>query len=233
MKPLLFSALLLSAPVMAQEPAQPATALAQAPEAVDPARLALAAATVDFIWPLGTYARMMGENMTSMVDSMMQSMFDMKLGDFAGSMPPPQDGKPIDPEVANATMRETIVKTDPHFEERLRIMNRVMMEEMAPVMTEIEPGVRSGLALALARKFTAAQLRDVNGFFATPTGRAYASESMMLWVDPEVTAALTKAMPLMVSHMPRIMEKVREATAHLPLPPRPRPEPNRRQRRRR
>lgn len=215
MKALLVCAALAAAapPAFAQQNAAPVAA-----EASDPARLALARIAVDAVWPVGTYERMMRGSMVTMIDNMTDSMFDMKIGDVAGPMPSNRD-----PELARRTMREVMAKEDPHFLERMRIMNRVMFEEMIPIASRMEPAVRDGLARLYARKFTAAQLEDLNRFFATPTGRAYASEAMMAFVEPEVTASMAGFAPELMKEMPRIMEKVKAATAHLPLPKRQQP----------
>lgn len=101
----------------------------------------------------------------------------------------------------------------------MRITNKVMMGEMGAIMSKVEPAVRDGLANAYARKFTAAQLRDLNRFFETPTGRFYAAESMMLFMDPEVMKSSMAMVPDLMKAMPAIGEKVKQATAHLPPPP--------------
>lgn len=192
---------------------QPTAQAAQPPAApVDADRLAAAMVTVDYIWPAGTYARMMDGTMNKMMDAMVASMFDMKMGELAKA--PPADQQ-------NLSLREAMLKLDPHFEERMRIMNRVMMDEMVPIATAIEPEVRQGLARAYARKFSVQQLTDLNRFFSTPNGKAYAADSMMMWVDPEVVTAFSSAMPEMMKAMPAIMKKVEAATAHLPPPPKP------------
>ena len=217
MRTIAFAALLAAAaPVFAQtSPAPKPTAAAQ----IDAERLKLARTAVNYVWPLGTYQRMMSGSMDQMMDSMMASMFDMKVGD----MVPSSDKTMTDEEkkVAQTTMREAILKKDPHFEERLRITNKVMMSEMGAFFDKVEPAVREGLANAYAKKFDAKQLTDLNTFFQTPTGKVYASESIMLFVDPEMMKAMVGAMPEMMKSMPAIMEKVKKATAHLPEPPKP------------
>ena len=59
--------------------------------------------------------------------------------------------------------------------------------------------MRNGMAYAYARKFNAQQLGDMNAFFATPTGKAYADEWMSLQADPEVMLAMIKAVPPMIN----------------------------------
>src|SRR3546814_3118299 len=63
----------------------------------------------------------------------------------------------------------------------------------------MEPPMRDGLAKAYARKFTGAQLTDLNSFLATPTGKLYAGEWMALQADPEVMVAVIKAVPPLVT----------------------------------
>ena len=214
--PIILAAALMAAPAGAQ-PAAPATE-ATAPAALDPARLILARTTVDHFWPIGTYERMMNGSMEQVMDQMFASMADMTMGDMTA---PYGGSEAIGKEMAGKTFREVMAKADPHFQERFSIMNRVMMSSMIPMMNRLEPDIREGMARVYARKFTAEQLGDMNRFFATPTGRAYASESMMLFVDPEVMSLIGKFAPEMARELPQIMQRVKEATAHLPPPARP------------
>ena len=213
---LILAAAIVGVPAAAQQsPAPPAAAALPAP---DPARLALATQTVERIWPLGTYARMMNGTMDTMMNQMTASMFDMKPGDLV----PGEQGREADKALGGKTMRQVMFEADPQFEERMRITNRVMMGEMAKLMTELEPQVRVGLARAYARKFDERQLADMNRFFATPSGAAYARESMMLFVDPEFIKMMGELAPRMMQVMPAMMEKAKAATAHLPEPRKPR-----------
>ena len=217
MRTIAFAALLFAAtPAFAQ--AIPA-AKSAAPAQVDSERLKLARTAVNYVWPLGTYQRMMSGSMDQMMDSMMASMFDMKVGDMVPSSDKAMTGE--EKKIAQTTMREAILKKDPHFEERMRITNKVMMGEMGTFFDKVEPAIRDGLANAYAKKFDARQLTDLNAFFQTPTGKVYASESIMLFVDPEMMKAMMGAMPELMKSMPAIMEKVKKATAHLPEPPKP------------
>src|SRR3546814_2282127 len=83
----------------------------------------------------------------------------------------------------------------------------------------LEPPMREGMAKAYARKFTADQLGELNGFFATPTGQAYASEWMAAQADPEVMLAVAKAVPPMVldfiDRAPKVAEKFEIGRAHV------------------
>jgi hypothetical protein len=209
----LAAATLVTAALAAPAHAQPVTAVAVSPEApVDAQRLALARQAASALWPDGTYSRMMKGSMDQMMDAVMGSMMDVKVSDMV-----PVDAKAnVETGVGNATMREVMQKSDPAFQERMRITNHVIMEEMAAIFSKFEPELREGLAQAYARKFDAAQLAEMDRFFATPAGRVYAGEAMVTMMDPQVMTRITKAMPEMMQAMPRIMEKVQKATAHLP-----------------
>lgn len=205
-----------AAPATTAAPTPPVVATAPVAEVAeaDPERLRLARQTVDFVWPLGTYKKMMGDMMGP--EGMLGAVFDMKLGDVVA---PGKEMSEEDKKIAETTMRDAISAKDPHFQERMRITMQVMTDEMGAVMTKVEPAVRDGLAKAFAKKFTTAQLHDLNVFFATPTGRFYAAESMTLFMDPELLKSMMTMMPELMKAMPSIEEKVKKATAHLPEPP--------------
>jgi hypothetical protein len=215
--------LILACAVIIAAPALAAPALAPAEEAssIDTATLALAEVTVDHIWPIGTYARMFNGTLDKMMDGIVASMFDMKLEDMVAGLPAVERNALAEKGFDKLTMREVMLKADPHFEERMRITNKTMWGGMTPLLSRMEPEVRRGLSRAYARKFSAAQLADLNSFFKTPTGKVYAAESMMLFMDPEVTSLMAKVTPELMKEMPAIIKKVEAATAHLPAPPKP------------
>lgn len=201
---LCLAAAVLAAPVAsAQTAAPPATGST----AVDPARRAAAERTVALLVPQGIYARMMREQYPRMMEAMLTSMGGISAEDAGGSAP----GSILDAARAK----------DPAFDERIRIMTKVMGDELAPIMTQVEPQVRAGLASAFARRFTVAQLADMNAFFATPSGKAFADNFLSLFADPDMLREMSKTTPLLMRAMPQIMKKVEAATAHLPPPPKP------------
>ena len=199
----------VAAPAMAAPPAAPAPPTAPVKTPIDPARLALAKVTVDAIWPMGTYERLMNDMMANMQDSIMGRMLDSTASDL-GIETENDDGK---------TLRQRIAEKDPHFEERMRITNQVMGDEMIRVFGKMEPKLREGLANAYARRFTVAELTEINRFFSSPAGASYARQSMELMTDKELMAEMMSAGPEFMKEMPAIIEKLKKATAHLPEPP--------------
>jgi hypothetical protein len=202
-------ALLLAAwPAMAAE-AAPA---AQTDVPTDTVRLAAARQTVDYVFPLGTYARIMNGTMDQVMDSVMQSVSKMPLKDLAGI-------SGVDTEkLGSASLAEIMEIYDPAYEERMKVSTRVMMGEMTGLMTEFEPEIREGLIQAYAAKFDAKQLGELNAFFATPTGATYAADSYLIMMSPEVMAKMQAFMPKMMQQMPAIVAKVKTAAAELPKP---------------
>lgn len=175
-----------------------------------PQRLVLSRTTVKGLFPDGTYARMMDGLMRGMIDRVM----GLSEADFgkAGNK-----GK-----AAGAlTLREQMSKDDPHFDERMRIIERVVGEELVKFSAIIEPKMREGLTRSMARRFDEKQLTDINAFLATDSGRAFGSQSMAMWVDPDVMRAMMGSFPEMMTAMPAAMKRLETETAHLPKPKKP------------
>ncbi len=172
-----------------------------------PQRLALSRVTVQGLFPDGTYAGMMD----GMMDNVVDRILNLSEADFGMK---PKDGKPV----SKATLREAALKDDPHFEERMRIMERVIGEEMAKISKIMEPKLREGLARSMARRFDEKQLTDINAFLATDSGRAYGKQSMAVWVDSDVMRAMVASFPEIMTAMPDAMKRLEAETAHLPKP---------------
>lgn len=208
MRPVLAAAgaafLAFSMPALATEPAPVS--------APDPTTLAAAKQTVDYIFPTGTYARMMGEAMDKMMDSVLDATLRIPLKNLAGMSGVETDA------IGEGSLAEMMEIYDPAYNERMRLSTRTMMTEMSSLMTRFEPDIRSGLASAYAKRFNATQLADLNRFFATPTGGAYAADSYLIMMSPEVMEKMQAFMPQMMQAMPAIMDKVKGATANLPQP---------------
>lgn len=172
-----------------------------------PARLALSRVTVLGLFPDGTY----GQLMDGMLGGIADRVLDLSEADFEAKG---KDGKPP----SKATLREAALKDDPHFEERMRIMERVIGEEMAKIARIVEPKLREGLARSMARRFDEKQLGDINAFLATDSGRAFGKQSMAMWVDADVMRAMVASFPEIITAMPDAMKRLEAATAHLPKP---------------
>jgi len=198
---------LLATPALAAE-AQEAPAVQAA--SVDPARLAEARITVDHVFPLGTYAKIMNGSMDKMIGSMTQSMSRIPLKDLAG-----MSGVDV-AKMGPGTTEQIMAIYDPAYKQRMQIATHTMMSQMTGIMTQFEPDIRDGMAHAYAARFDVAQLKQINAFFATPTGDAFAADYYTIMMSPEVMDKMQAFMPKLAKQMPAIVEKVKAATADLP-----------------
>ena len=220
----LLTALIAAAPAPAIAVQAPATAHS----AIDPAKAALAARVAASIWPDGTYGRMI-DSMFGGKDGLTDMFLDMRPADLMGALGETMaaDGKPKPKPKPDATegaepsptFRQMFSAEDPHFEERLRIMARVVGEEVRRIAMPIEPRFRAGLAKSIERRFTAEQLQPIAAFLETEPGRAFAAQSMTMFIDKDVMLAMAQSVPAMIKELPAAFKKVEAATAHLPKPP--------------
>lgn len=204
------SSFAIAAPAVAQD-----DAVKIAPAPVDPARLKLAEQTVFKLIPPGTYSKIMKDMMDSMAGGIVEQMMGMDAAMMAG-MAGEEAGSEAAEAVKGKTMGDLAGEKDPAFKERMDITMKVMFSEMGTLMTDMEPVVRTAMSSIYARKYSAAELADMNRFFATPSGAAFASNFMSSFTDKEMIDASFGMMPKMMEAMPAIMKKVEEATAHLP-----------------
>lgn len=172
-----------------------------------PARLALSRTSVNGLLPDGTY----GQMMTGMMDTMVDRVMSFSEADFGAKG---KDGKPPSTE----TLRQKAIKEDPHFEERMTIMRRIVGEEMVKISAVIEPRIRDGLARSMARRFDERQLADLNAFLATDSGKAFGRQSMAMWFDSDVMRSVVASTPDIFLALPGAMKRIETETAHLPKP---------------
>jgi hypothetical protein len=163
---------------------------------IEPARLALAQKTMGALIPAGSLEKM--------IDNLYGKMFKTIMGEFGGQsdlMLSIQTGVESEQiaKLDEATKGKVADMFDPHRKEREDQITKVVKPLISEVLGDMEPPMRDGMSKAYARKFTAAQLTDLNGFLATPTGTLYANEWMALQADPEVMLAVIKAVPPLIT----------------------------------
>jgi hypothetical protein len=159
------------------------------------------------VLPNGTYASMFDEFAGGMIDHFLS----LRESDFVSM---DKKGK----RASSLTLRQEIAKDDPHFEERLKIIRRVIGEELVKISAVMEPRMREGLARSIARRFDEKQLAEINAFMATDSGRAFAGQTMRMWIDPDVMRSMMQAVPHMITAMPGAVMRLESETAHLPKP---------------
>lgn len=180
----------------------------------DPTRLALARTSAQAMWPDGAYGNALFGLFSGAFDRAMQ----LKLSDFGAIA----GEKAKDSPVAKAvSIHDAALEKDPYFDQRAAAIRQALNEETAKVSAILDPKMREGLARAMARKLDPRQLGDLNAFFATPSGHAFAAQYMQLWVDPEVIRSMFSSMPEMMKLMPEAMQKVQAANDKFPKPAKP------------
>ena len=179
----------------------------------NPARLSLARTSVQTMWPDGAYGKMMSGFMGGIFDRVMQ----MKNSDLAALANNPKKVDASAPQ-DDRTLHEKALAKDPHFDERMAAWRSIANDEMAKISTIIDPRMREGLARAMARRFDAQQLTDINTFFATPSGRALAGQYMQLWVDPDTVRSVMGSFPEMMKLMPDMMQRFKAVDDKYPKP---------------
>ena len=175
----------------------------------DPARLALARTLTEAMWPNGAYGKMMTGFMGGMFDRMMQ----LKASDLAALSSKPQKSAAAGKDVS---LHEQVAGKDPYFDWRMAAMRDAIDDEMGKVSAIIDPRMREGLARAMARRFDARQLGEINLFFASPTGKAFAGQYMQLWIDPDTMRSIFSSMPELMKLMPELMQKLKAADEKFP-----------------
>lgn len=186
------AALAAGSPLAAQDgAAQPVDATATASDAPDPERLAMAERVVDRIWPVGTMRRMMGSTMQGAIRPYFgvdeaaadESYIDDKATRRAQHEA--RTGRPL-----SGSPLATAGEPAPDPRQAMSEMSAVL----GPIFERTEPPLRAAIARIYARRYSVEQLGELEAFFSTPTGAAYAADSLILMSDPELVAAMQGAM---------------------------------------
>jgi hypothetical protein len=161
---------------------------------VPPAQLALAQQTTGALVPPGSLEKMM--------DNLYGKLLRGMLGEFGGMSDLMLSYKTgVENDKIAALDTPTKEKIADLFDPYRKAREEKIMTNIKPLVSEVlrdfEAPMRDGMAKAFARKFSADQLTQMNSFFATPAGSAYAGEWMALQVDPEIILAVLRSVPPM------------------------------------
>lgn len=172
----------------------------------DPARLAIARETTTSFFPKGAYA----EAMVGFMDRTAERVLDMSEADFAAMFPDdPEDTKKKGkkakkPKAPPSTepLRVKLAREDPQFDAKKAAIKAFATSIFTKIGDAAEPKLREGFARSLARKFDAAQLKEIDAFLATPTGRAYGQQMIGMWFDNDVMRGMFDLIPEMIKMAP-------------------------------
>ncbi len=177
------------------------------------ARLPAAAAIVDIMVPTGTYATIMEVSASPMLEGMTAGIGSGPLVTLlAASNLTDEELEQLD-EKSLLKMRYLI---DPLFTEKQELVSSAMGAIMSRMADRTEPIFKAGLARAYATRFDDEELERIAGFFRTPAGSKFASQSVLIGVDPQVMGVMRQAFPLMLDELKPGMEKLRTQIAELP-----------------
>lgn len=186
-------------------PAEPLTAEQQA-------RLPQASRIITRMIPDGTLGEMMG------------GMFDKLIGPLAAVSDAPandtvQKGIGVTPGTIDLSAEETAeiaALLDPAYAERHNREMAVMPAVMRDMMTAMEPTMRKAMSELYAINFSQKELDDIEAFFQTDSGAAYARKSFTMSSDPRVVSATMEALPELMGAVASMEQKLAAASADLP-----------------
>ena len=175
-------------------------------------RLPQASRIITRMIPEGTLGEMMG------------GMFDKLFGPMAalGGAPASavvQKGiglSPVDAGLTEEQTAEIAALLDPAYEERHAREMAVMPTMMREMMTVMEPTMRKAMSELYAINFSQKELDDIEAFFQTDSGTAYARKSFTMSSDPRILAASMESLPQMMGAIGEMEKKIAAAGADLP-----------------
>lgn len=166
----------------------------------DPVNLALARQATMTMLPKGAFA----QAMSGFINRTADRVLDMSEADFAAMFP--TDGKKGKAKKAKPPstepLRVTLARKEPNFDAKLAAMKAFAGSMFVKFGDVAEPKFREGMSRALARKFDARQLAEIQGFLSTPTGAAYGRELIGLWFEPDVMRGSFEMIPEMMKIAP-------------------------------
>jgi hypothetical protein len=179
-------ALIWAAPALATQETEAPTTAARSTElpdagAIEPERLELARSLANTMLP--------PEHTGRFVEEMVEQQMELVTSAYTDN----DDFKRMTRQAPRIARR-----LDQFIVEVSRVTTRIITENM--------PSLVEATAQAYARRFTIAELRDLQSFFATPTGQRFATENLMIATDPAMTAWQTRVMATTQEEMMPLLE---------------------------
>lgn len=176
------------------------------------ARLPVAQALAEKVLPAGSLNSAMGGMFVGFLPQVAadaapdpRNVVSRRLGIYSGST-----------ELSDQQAQRIADLLDPQWTERERRERALTGQLMGRMMDTVEPLMRQALAELYAIHFDAAQLADIDGFFATPSGAAYARQSYLMASDPRMTGTMMAVLPQAFQQVAAMETETAAATADLP-----------------
>lgn len=182
--------------------------------AEEEARLPAATALVEKIVPPGT----MGEMMGGMFDSMLGPLMQMGAADPVAALAETLGAESWQFDLDEEEAKAALAIIDPDWQERRRLEAEVFPQMINAMMVAMEPSVKSAMAQMYAVYFDDQELADIDAFFSTASGAAYARKSFAMSSDPRMMGAMMQVMPIVMESLGDIENQMMLATINLPNP---------------
>lgn len=186
-----------------------------APEPLTPeqeARLPLAEAVVAQLMPQGSMGQMMGDLSNSIL-APLQEMAPYGAAEYvAGRLG--KDEWELQMDEAQAESAASLL--DPAWRARSERERQIFPQIMQRTVEGMEASMRRAMAEMYAIRFSEAELSDIAAFFTTPSGAAFARQSLDMASDPRVASASMAAMPAMLESFAGMEAQMAAAAADLP-----------------
>lgn len=176
------------------------------------ARLPMARQVIARMIPPGTFGELAGSMFDGIMNPIMELAGKASAGDVAKQLGITDGSLALD----DVAAEEAALILDPAREERNARIGAAMPKLMGEVMTAMEPAMVKAMGEAYAVHFSAQELSDIDTFFTTESGIAFARKSYALSSDPRIIGAVFEAMPEIMAPLQGFEARVAEANADLP-----------------
>lgn len=176
------------------------------------ARLPQAEAVIEKMVPPGTLGEMMGSMFDQIMGPIMKLEGRTTQADVAKLLGADADELELD----EAQVAEAMALLDPARGERNAKAAELLPAMMDRMMTILEPFMKKAMAEAYVVYFDANQLSEIDTFFSTETGAAFARKSFAMSTDPRILGASLEAMPQIMGSVMEIGLEMEAAMAGIP-----------------
>jgi hypothetical protein len=158
----------------------------------------------------------MGEMMNSLFSGMLGPLMEMGAQPSNAEAAKKLGLDPLDLELDSEQSAEVLALLDPAWKEREERTLAATKVAMTKLMTAMEPAMRDAMAQLYAINFNESELVDIDAFFSTPSGAAYARKSFTMASDPRMMGAMMQSMPEMMGSFAEMEADMAAAVADLP-----------------
>lgn len=180
---------------------------------IAPALLAKSQRVAEAIVPAGSYRKIMAGTFQQIIEPMMAGMDDIPLSTIAGFAGVNEEDIKLE---EGATLSDLMIIIDPYYKQRNRAMMTRITDILIDMSDDMEPPIRTGLARAYARRFSADELEAAAQFYETEPGAKIAGESLAIFASPEVMSASMEMMPKFMERLMGVIGEIAEGSGDLP-----------------